>query len=86
MFLHIGADTEIRVKDIVGILDIKSLMTSKTAQSFLNIVQNEDLHKLISKEIKSVIITEENGKSLFYFSPISSVALQKRISHYQTGF
>lgn len=34
MFLHIGADTEIRVKDIVGIFDIKSLMTSKTAQSF----------------------------------------------------
>lgn len=34
MFLHIGADTEIRVKDIVGIFDIKSLMTSKRLKVF----------------------------------------------------
>lgn len=80
MFLHIGADTEVMINDLIAIFDIKSIKDSKITKDFLNISQEEGFITFISEEdAKSVVITEEKGKSVVYVSPISSNTLLKRI-------
>ena len=81
MFVHIGADVEIMVRDLIGIFDINSIDNSKISKEFLKVAQEEGFISIISEdEIKSVVITEEKGKNVIYLSPISSATLQKRIN------
>ncbi|KAE9630261.1 MAG: extracellular matrix regulatory protein [Epulopiscium sp.] len=80
MFLHIGADVEIRLKDLVGIFDMKSMEDSKITTEFLKVAREEGFVCVVSKDdIKTIIITEEKGRNVVYLSPISSATLQKRI-------
>lgn len=80
MFLHLGGDVVIPVKDIIAILDIDNTTVSKDTKEFLKIAEEEGFIQSISDEDipKSFIITEANKKSRIYLSPISSVTLQKR--------
>lgn len=81
MFVHIGADVEIMVRDLIGIFDINSIDNSKISKEFLKVAQEEGFISIVSEdEIKSVVITEEKGKNVIYLSPISSATLQKRIN------
>ncbi|NLM12559.1 MAG: DUF370 domain-containing protein [Epulopiscium sp.] len=82
MFVHIGADVEIMIRDLIGIFDMKSIEESKITMEFLKVAQEEGFVSVVSKEdIKTMIITEEKGRSVVYLSPISSATLQKRINH-----
>ncbi|WP_058486404.1 extracellular matrix regulator RemB [Defluviitalea phaphyphila] len=82
MFLHIGEDIEIFIKDLVGIFDIKSLKVSNLNNelikednknnNILNISQSKD-------KIKSIVIVKKKEKNIIYLSPISSTTLKKRI-------
>ena len=68
MFLHIGADMEIMLRDIVGIFDIKSIRNSKIAERLLNISKKDGSIIFVSKEeAKSIIITKEKGKCLVIY-------------------
>lgn len=79
MFLHIGGDVVIPVKNIIAILDIESTTISKDTKEFLTIAEEEGFINSISNDLpKSFIITETDKKSKIYLSPISSVTLQKR--------
>lgn len=79
MFIHLGKDIAIPVKNIIAILDLDTTTTSKITKEFLRTAQEEAFIKNISEDIpKSFIITEENKKSKIYLSHISSVTLQKR--------
>lgn len=81
MFLHIGGDVVIPVKNIIAIFDIESTTISKDTKEFLTIAEEEGFIKSISEDLpKSFIITETDKKSKIYLSPISSVTLQKRSS------
>ena len=81
MFVHIGADVEIMIRDLIGIFDINSIDNSKISKEFLKVAQEEGFISIVSEdEIKSVVITEEKGKNVIYLSPISSATLQKRIN------
>jgi len=82
MFLHIGGDVVIPMKDVIAILDIETTTLSGDTREFLKIAEEEGFIITISEDMpKSFIITEVNKKSKIYLSPISSVTLQKR-----TGF
>jgi hypothetical protein len=82
MFLHIGGDVAIPVKNIIAILDIDTTTISKDTREFLKIAEEEGFIEVVSQEIpKSFIITEADKKSKIYLSSISSTTLQKR-----TGF
>ena len=82
MFLHIGGDVVIPMKDVIAILDIETTTLSGDTREFLKIAEEEGFIVTISDDMpKSFIITEVNKKSKIYLSPISSVTLQKR-----TGF
>ncbi|WZL73167.1 DUF370 domain-containing protein [Clostridiaceae bacterium 35-E11] len=89
MFLHLGKDIIVPVKDIVSILDMNAMYKSKDSKAFLKTAVEEGFIKRISQEkIKSCVITEQaiertRGKkkavkTIVYYSPISSTTLQKR--------
>lgn len=79
MFLHIGGDIVIPVKDVIAIMDIDTTTISKDTKEFLKIAEEEGFIRSISEDLpKSFIITEVDKKSIIYLSPISSVTLKKR--------
>lgn len=85
MFLHIGGDVVIPMKDVIGILDIETTTLSNDTRDFLKIAEEEGFIDAISDDMpKSFIITEVNKKSKIYLSPISSVTLQKRTKFVKT--
>ena len=87
MFLHIGENIVISLKNVIAILDIETTTTTTTTETttstetkeFLKIAEEKGFIYNISKEIpKSFIITEIDKKSKIYFSPILSTTLKKR--------
>lgn len=79
MFLHIGGDVVIPLKNVIAIFDIESTTVSKDTKEFLKIAEEEGFIESISYDLpKSFVITETDKKSKIYLSPISSVTLQKR--------
>lgn len=81
MFLHIGADVVVFLKDIVAIMDIERTTTSNTTREFLKSCEKKKCIKTVGGDIpKSFVVTVKNGKNLIYLSPISSTTLYKRAS------
>ncbi|NLL04612.1 MAG: DUF370 domain-containing protein [Clostridiaceae bacterium] len=79
MFLHIGGDFVVPIKNIIAIMDLESTTLSKDTRDFLSIAEEEGFIESISDDLpKSFIITEIDKKSKIYLSPISSITLQKR--------
>lgn len=79
MFLHIGGDVVIPMKNVIAILDIETTTLSRDTKEFLKIAEEEGFIDAISEDLpKSFVITEVDKKSKIYLSPISSVTLQKR--------
>ncbi|WP_010246641.1 extracellular matrix regulator RemB [Acetivibrio cellulolyticus] len=79
MFLHIGGDFVVPIKNVIAIMDLESTTLSKDTRDFLSIAEEEGFIESISDDIpKSFIITEIDKKSKIYLSPISSITLQKR--------
>lgn len=79
MFIHLGGDVVISLKDIISIMDIESSSTSGDTKEFLKTAEDEGFIRRISEdEEKSFILTEKNKKTIIYLSPISSVTLYKR--------
>lgn len=77
MFLHLGADTAIPLKNVIAILDFK----------FANSSVNEDFIKNKRKEDKIIDISAENAKTFIvtektiYLSAISATTLGKRAKY-----
>ncbi len=79
MFLHIGSDVVIPLRNVIAILDIDTTTLSKDSRDFLKTAEEEGFIETISDDLpRSFVITEEDKKSKIYLSPISSVTLQKR--------
>lgn len=88
MFLHLGKNVVVPLKEVIVIIDINCAAGSKYTQEFIKVAEEEGFVKKISEEqLKSLIITEKvkknkQGKnvreSIIYFSPISSTTLYKR--------
>lgn len=79
MFIHLGGDVVISLKDVISIMDIESSNVSSTTKEFLSIAEDEGFIRKISEDQpKSFILTEKDHKTIIYLSPISSVTLYKR--------
>lgn len=86
MFLHLGDNYIIPIKDIIGIFDLEATTTTKETREFLNVSEEEGFITTISNEMpKSFIVTEEDSKSRIYLSPISVATLRKRIEIWSSG-
>lgn len=75
MFLHIGSDLIINMKDVVAILDLRSRDYSLATKEFIQLAEAEGrLVDVSTGSPKSFIVSEDK----VFLSPISSVTLRKR--------
>jgi hypothetical protein len=82
MFLHIGRSIVIPLRSLIGIIDYDSFISSEINQDFINIYREEGfLKNKITKDVKSLVLVEEDAKYYIYCSPISSVTLYKRAAN-----
>ncbi|MGG7165695.1 extracellular matrix regulator RemB [Clostridium ihumii] len=79
MFLHLGENVVVPIKDIIAILDMESTMYSSDTIQFLRMAEEDGFVERITKDKpKSFVIAEVDKKSKIYLSPISSSTLCKR--------
>ncbi len=79
MFLHVGNNRNIRIKDIVGIFDMDNSTISMVTRKFLGGKQKNMLVEAVSGEIpKSFILYRDENDYKVCFSPLSVAALYGR--------
>ncbi len=80
MYLHIGGQAMVKLRDIVAILDMETTSVSKKTREFLRNGEKKGIVVNVSEDIpKSYIICNENGVDKIYISQISSSTLLKRV-------
>ena len=68
MFLHIGGDVVIPMKNVIAILDIESSTISKDTRDFLKTAEEEGFVTAITDDLpRSFIITEVDKKAGYIF-------------------
>lgn len=80
MFLHIGNNRILEVKDIIGIFNLESIENTKEYQKIKESLQDKrciEKEDTMSKN-KTFILTKEKGQEKGYFSNISSFTIAKR--------
>ncbi|NLK94930.1 MAG: DUF370 domain-containing protein [Clostridiales bacterium] len=79
MFLHLGENVVVPIKDVIGIFDLQTAMYSSDTIQFLRMAEEDGfVEKITNEQPKSFVIAEVDKKSKIYFSPISSSTLTKR--------
>lgn len=86
MFLHLGGEYNVPIKNVIFIIDVESSLQSKDSKNFLNVSEQKNkIIKVTDHEPKSIVVTknEKRGSNLeskivVYYSPISSITLLKR--------
>lgn len=79
MFLHLGENVVVPIKDVIGIFDLQTTMYSSDTIAFLRMAEEDGFVERITKDKpKSFVIAEVNKMSKIYLSPISSSTLTKR--------
>ena len=80
MYLHVGNNKNIRVRDVIGIFDMDNATLSSITRKFLSGKQKRLMIETAAVEIpKSFILFEENGLYKICFSPLSSSSLRGRL-------
>lgn len=75
MFLHLGGDTVVLDKDIIGIFDIDTSTVNKATRDFLTLAEKEKRVVYVNYDLpKSFVVTNEK----IYVSPINTNTLFKR--------
>ena len=81
MYLHLGEETVVKGKNIIGIFDIENTSVSKHTKEFLAKSEKNGSVFNVSYEMpKSFIVCSENGgnSDTVYISQISAATLKKR--------
>ena len=79
MFLHLGQDTVINDREIIGIFDMDKTTISKATRKFLSEAQKSGKIKEVSYEIpKTFILSATKESETVYLSQISAATLCKR--------
>lgn len=81
MYLHIGNDYSVDIRDIIGIFDIENTTVEKCTKKLLERAEKE--HRCIYTTYdmpKSFIITVKNGRERLYISQLAASTLKKRLS------
>lgn len=79
MYLHLGENTVVTTKSILGIFDLDTTTISKHTRDYLAKAEKSGNVVNVSSELpKSFIVCSENNKTTVYISQISSRTLLKR--------
>jgi len=74
VFLHIGEDTMVRLREVIGIFDVPAVGNHAAMSFVLDATCVHSVEVVESGDIKSFILTDEK----VYCSPISSTTLKRR--------
>ncbi|MCG0238461.1 MAG: DUF370 domain-containing protein [Firmicutes bacterium] len=75
MFLHLGADVVVSLKEVISILDLRTAGKAEATREFLQACRAQNrVVQIADGEPKSVVVTDRH----VYLSPISSLTLKKR--------
>lgn len=81
MYLHLGQDTIVNERDIVGVFDLDNSTISRHTRDFLSKAQREGRVVNVSMELpRSFIVCRTNGRETVYISQISTATLLRRAS------
>ena len=81
MYLHLGQNTVVNMKDIVGVFEMDNSTVSKPTRNYLTRAQKEHRVVNVSMELpKSFIVCREGGREIVYLSQISTATLLRRAS------
>ena len=79
MYLHLGQDTLVKKKDIIGIFDMENTTVSKRTLNFLKMAEKNKQVINVSYEMpKTFIVCGSKKEKKVYISQISSSTLLKR--------
>jgi len=80
MYAHLGQDTVVRTRDIVGIFDMDNTTVSKHTRQFLAVNEKAGRVCNVTYELPGafVICKPKNGEQIVYISQISAATLRKR--------
>ncbi|MCM1006519.1 MAG: DUF370 domain-containing protein [Ruminococcus flavefaciens] len=80
MYLHIGNNYSVDVRDIVAIFDIENTTVGKSTKILLDRAEKEHKCVYTTYEMpKSFIITMKNGRERVYISQLAASTLRKRL-------
>ena len=81
MYLHLGNDCVVKIKEIIGIFDLENTSLSKDTKAFLKEVSKKGEVIYLTEDIpKSYIVTESGGTTKTYISLLSAQTLRKRLN------
>lgn len=76
MYLHLGEDTIIRTKNIIGIFDMDTSTVNKATRDYLSNAEKKKKVIYVNYDLpKSFVVTEDK----IYVSPLNTSTLFKRI-------
>lgn len=76
MFLHVGADVVVRIKDLVAILDQRTVEGAAATREFLGFMRAQGRVEDVGQgEAKSVVVCRDR----VILSPISTATLKRRV-------
>ena len=78
MFLHLGADMVVPLRDVITITDFKSGKSSINKEFLERMEDEKKIIDISEKNAKSFIVT----KQAVYLSAISSLTLKKRATNF----
>lgn len=79
MFLHVGSNTVIKKKDIIGIFDIDSQNTPKITKEFLRKAEKDGISELAGYDLpKAFILTNDGKENKVIFTHLAAKTLEGR--------
>lgn len=87
MYLHVGNNQNIRIRDIIGIFDADTATVSSVTKKYLSAADSEKMVRFASEEIPRsfVLYREKNGSYGVCFSQLSSSALVGRAENIESN-
>lgn len=79
MFIHLGQNTVVKKKDIIGIFDLDTSTVSIHTRNFLKkATENKEVINVSLELPKSFVITSNEKKQKVYISQLAASTLEKR--------
>lgn len=82
MYLHLGGDTAVDMRDVIAVFDMDNTTISQRSRKFLSAAAKRGEIIDICEDLpKSYIITARSGETRVYISSIAPQTLVKRIKN-----
>ena len=79
MYLHLGQNTVVRDREIIGIFDLDITSQSPRTRRYLNTAQRRGEVVAVTEELpKSFVVTGKRGRQRVFISQLSTATLLRR--------